>query len=555
MAIKLRSNTQPVVESSLKTLAALTRQAVKCDLPYNVDPFGFIFNCCYSVDEADPVEKLKLIPDLPHTRLMIQRVLVDRVHPLLMPKSRRMIVTWTMTACEVWQAMMHEHQGIFVQSKKFEDSCELVNRHWEILKNLPSDIFPVNQTTDDTINFKCGIAIKRYRGGRGHTAKIEFSNGSFIQALAEGKDQLRQYGASFVRQEEISFWDKQEESYDAAIECVTPPPGSPRGGQLVAVSTANPSWFGMFVNDEDMGETGQRKKRKLDYTIPIEGVREWTTHNGCRVLEIHYKADPAKRAPDWIKRAKIGKRKRGWDREMEIRWDIYSGMPVFGDCFDESIHISAEPLAWDHESTIVRLWDYGNTPCCTFSTVVNGQWQWLAEICTDMRPMGSKEPPPTSNIGRLAADVLALCALRFPGTAFLDFDDPAGDQKTQTDSRSCRDVLNEKRIYPTGGEVSTKGRIEAMAGWLSRYYGKPAVLIDEQNCPMLAEGMRGGYRYAEIGQTGKYQQLPEKNQYSHPIDAQCYGASRLTWDTDSISGESEDIDYYEQAQNRAGRYY
>src|SRR5690606_10601802 len=124
--------------------------------------------------------------------------------------------------------------------------------------------------TDDGITWACGLSVKRYKGGRGHTAKLEFSNGSYIQALAEGKDQLRQFGASIVRQEEIAFWDRQEESYDAAIECTTPPPGASHGGQLIAVSTANPSWFGQFVHDEEAAYGKKRQKGKLNIKRVME---------------------------------------------------------------------------------------------------------------------------------------------------------------------------------------------------------------------------------------------------------------------------------------------
>ena len=548
----------PVMEYAGKFLAERIAPKAGNKMP-SMGPHEFIFTCCYTIDEADPAEKIKLIPDLPHTRLLIQRVLIDRLHPLLLPKSRRMIISWTLTACEVYKAMYNEHSGIFVQSKKFDDSAELVNRHWEMIKAIPKDIMPVESETDDGITWACGLSVKRYKGGRGHTAKLEFSNGSYIQALAEGKDQLRQFGASIVRQEEIAFWDRQEESYDAAIECTTPPPGASHGGQLIAVSTANPSWFGQFVHDEEVAYGKKRQKGKLNIKRVMEGVREWTTSLGANVLEIHYKADPAKRNPEWIKEAKKGKRPRGWDREMEIKWDVYQGMPVFGDCFNADIHISKEPITWDGESIIMRCWDYGNTPAVTFSTLSGGRWLWLGEICTDTRPMGSKEPPPTSNISRLADDALVYCAQRFPGATFMDVDDPAGDQRSQTDSRSCRDILSSKGIHPIGGEVSTKGRIEAMANWLSKLVnGQPAVLIDEAECPMLIEGMKGGYRYAEIGQTGRFNDTPEKNQFSHPIDAQCYGASRLHMMPECERDEYNDVpdyEYYERSPNRSGAYY
>ena len=87
-------------------------------IPSLSDPYDFIFSCCHTVDEAeqDPALKIKLIPDLPHVRLHIDRRLVQRLHPLLQPKSRRMIVTWLCTAEEVWGMFAQPHTAVALQS-------------------------------------------------------------------------------------------------------------------------------------------------------------------------------------------------------------------------------------------------------------------------------------------------------------------------------------------------------------------------------------------------------------------------------------------------------
>ena len=529
---------------------------------YTDDPHGFIFGNCYTVDQSDPKYKIKLIPDLPHIRLLIQRVCVDRVHPLLVAKSRRMVVSWLMTACELWEVVEHEHRGVFVQSKKHDDSCELVNRHWLMLNALPAERYPTNRKSEDGVEFASGLTVKRYKGGQGGTGKLEFSNGSFIQAVSEGPDQLRQFGASLIRQEEIAFWERQEESYDAAIECVQGSASSEgSGGQLVAVTTANPSWFGAFAYDQEGVVGGVKQVRKLDIKQPVQGVKEWTTSVGATTIEVHYTADPDKRSNEWITKTRRGQRQRGWDREMEIHWDVYQGMPVFGDCFNERLHVAPEPVVWDGVSHVLRGWDYGNTPACTFSFVQNGIWYWHSELCTDKRPLGTKEPPPSSNIDKFGDLVVQYCSVTFPGAEFIDIDDPSGDQKAQTDGRSCRDYLAAKGIYPSGGEMSIKGRLEAMALWLSRLAnGQPTVQIDASACPMLTEGMKGGYRYAEVGNTGRYQDKPEKNQFSHPIDTACYVASRIL--NNIPERQRTDQEYLEDHEaeierdvNRSGLYY
>ncbi len=524
---------------------------------YADDPHAFIFECCQTIDQAeqDPAKKIKRIPDLPHIRYHITRRLIDRLHPLLQPKSRRMVMSWTHTAEEVWQALFREHSAIAVQSKKFADSAELVNRHWTMLQALPADKFRTIKSDDDGIEWANGRSVKRYKK-EGGTARLEFDNGSIVQAIAEGADQVRQYGYTMIRQEEIAFWDHQEDSYDAAMECLQAAAGGV-GGQLVAVTTANPSWFGDYIHDRELDEFGQRRTHKLDIRTPLQGIREWSTSTGAHVLEIHYTSDPGKRSPEWVANAKKGKRPRGWAREMEMQWDVFTGMPVYGDCFNPDLHLAKEPIEWDGQSLIIRGWDYGNTPCCHITTIVDGQWRWLAEICTDVRPLGSKEPPPSTHIGSLADKVTAFCGMEYPEARFADVDDPAGDQRAQTDGKSCRDVLEGKGIRPIGGEVTVKGRVEALADMLTRLVsgGRPAVLIDAGKCPMLVDGLKGGYRYAEIGQTGRYTEQPEKNQFSHPMNCAEYIASKLR----IVSGagyEQPDSPYEdEQHRNRVSALY
>jgi hypothetical protein len=62
-------------------------------------------------------------------------------------------------------------------------------------------------------------------------------------------------------------------------------------------------------------------------------------------------------------------------------------------------------------------------------------------------------------------------------------------------------------------------RLDAIDHYTTRLVeGQPALLIDEQMCPMLVRALKGGWRY----KLDKHEQVmgaePEKNQYSHPGD-------------------------------------
>ena len=65
-------------------------------------------------------------------------------------------------------------------------------------------------------------------------------------------------------------------------------------------------------------------------------------------------------------------------------------------------------------------------------------------------------------------------------------------------------------------------RLRSVESWLLKQYdGKGAMLFDKARCPVIIRGMAGGYRYAKT-RAGVRKPTPDKNQYSHPIDALQY---------------------------------
>jgi hypothetical protein len=90
---------------------------------------------------------------------------------------------------------------------------------------------------------------------------------------------------------------------------------------------------------------------------PLEGVTEWRCpRNGIHVVEVHYTADPAKRDPQWKREAQRGMPGRGWQREMEIAWDLAAGEPVLPEYVPALMRraIRVAPAA-----RLLRGWDFG----------------------------------------------------------------------------------------------------------------------------------------------------------------------------------------------------
>lgn len=107
------------------------------------------------------------------------------------------------------------------------------------------------------------------------------------------------------------------------------------------------------------------------------------------------------------------------------------------------------------------------------------------------------------------------------------FGDPAGNQKAQTDERSCFDEVRAAglsvRAAKTNAYLPRRG---AVAWFLSKLSGGQPTLLLDPCCAVLRKGFNGGYKYRRIQVTGeeRYTDEPMKNAYSHPHDALQYVA-------------------------------
>jgi hypothetical protein len=108
----------------------------------------------------------------------------------------------------------------------------------------------------------------------------------------------------------------------------------------------------------------------------------------------------------------------------------------------------------------------------------------------------------------------------FPDSQLTIAPDPAAASKTPTDERTVVDVL--KKYFPCKYESNNRLplRLDAIEHFTTRLVeGKPALLIDEKMCPILARALKGGWRYSLDKNEQVKNNEPEKNQYSHPGDA------------------------------------
>lgn len=105
--------------------------------------------------------------------------------------------------------------------------------------------------------------------------------------------------------------------------------------------------------------------------------------------------------------------------------------------------------------------------------------------------------------------------------------DPAGEQKAQTDEKTCFQEVREAGLKVKAGKSNSFiPRRDAVAWFLSKLtMGQTAFLVDPC-CHLVRKGFNGGYKYARVQVVGeeRYKDEPHKNRFSHPHDALQYVA-------------------------------
>lgn len=249
----------------------------------------------------------------------------------------------------------------------------------------------------------------------------------------------------------------------------------------------------------------------------MQGITEYTTPQGVKVLKVHYTADPDKCSPEWIAEAKRGTTQAAWEREYEINFHVHPGKPWYPE-FRYDFHVAKNELRPVQGRPIVRGWDYGLTPAtCFCQTTAKGQMMILYPELQ------------STDCGILAHGrvVKSESGTMFQGYTFQDIGDPAGNQRSQTDERSANELLrSEYGITVAPGPIAANTRYEAVRKLLTTTTGdgQPMLLIDPR-CTWIIGAFTGGYHRKEVA--GRLLEEPDKNEYSHIMDAVGYVAASI----------------------------
>lgn len=206
---------------------------------------------------------------------------------------------------------------------------------------------------------------------------------------------------------------------------------------------------------------------------------------------------------DWVKRYVHGQ-----------FGDDPSGTAVFKDSFKRSFHV-VDDLSPVHGYPLIVGQDFGRD--C---------WSIICQPDHKGRLLVLEEVP-AEDIG-LELHVTkalrpALFQERFLGRPVCVVGDPAGMAKSSISEETSFDCLKRLGLAtmpaPTNNLDPRIRAIEALL--LSQRDGGPTLVIDGKRCPKIVRALDGGYRYAKTRQ-GVRKPTPDKNEYSHGIDALQY---------------------------------
>lgn len=465
---------------------------------YKENRWAFVTECCYSKDEIDPNNPIKLLPNKEYLRLYCK---IWETAPLLaIPKTRRMTFSWTTIALYVHDFIFKPVRSFAFVSKKEDDANELVLRAKFFLDHIPEDkiarqLIPAYHYTFN--NLRCPEMDSK------------------IQGFPQGADQLRQFTFSGVFGDESAFWDNAEEFYSATFPTID------GGGRMTLVSSVAPGFFKRLCFDAlDVKGDINVAEYTPNYKVPMQGVRLWMNpKNKFVVLEIHYTSDPTKRDTSYKDSIKASMPLQQYLREYELHWDTYSGHAVYPEFSD--IHIINEEPKPSSGLPLLISFDFGLTPAATVAQLEGRTITFFKEFTAVN--MGAE---------RFVPMVASQLRLLFPTHS--DFKknwkcwvDPSGFNRNDNDERKTALTVAASGFNPMPGPITWEGRRKSVADFLGGLdKGKPTFQIYEKGCPVSVKGFKGGYHYPEKNVDIAPDKLrPVKNMASHPHDTIQYTCS------------------------------
>ena len=286
-----------------------------------------------------------------------------------------------------------------------------------------------------------------------------------------------------------------------------------RLGRYPSQAQGGPSWFGLIM-DGNFPNEGGLWHDLLENNLPED--YELFKQPGGRSDEAenienlpggyeYYERLSRGQSPEWVRRyvdAQYG--------------NDPSGMAVFRDSYTHDFHSFDELQPVPGRPLLVGQ-DFGRDP-----------WSVICQLDHRGRFLVLEEVE-GSDIGLEQHLLLnlrpALMQERYMGLPVAIIGDPAGMAKSTMYEETSFDLLRREGFTAFPAPTNDLDpRLRAIESYLLQQIGGQAVfMIDRARCPVLVQGLRGGYRFSKM-KGGQRKPTPDKNDYSHPMDGLQYAA-------------------------------
>lgn len=292
----------------------------------------------------------------------------------------------------------------------------------------------------------------------------------------------------------------------------------------MASGSVLPTWHGMigdtnapdedhwyFKLAEEVKPNGWIFYRQPGGLLPGKKTGEWVSNPVAENLKNlpkgYYTNGAEGKEQDWIK-INLG-------NEYGF---VVEGRPVHPEYVD-STHTATDFIDADKRYPLVLGLDFGRTPAAAIMQYIEslGRWNIIDEFCSDDMSAAVFGPELKRYIDRF-----------YPGMNVIAWGDPAGESQGQATEDTPIRIVRASGIpvYAAPSNVPALRRA-ALANPATRICmdGLPGLQVSPR-ARMIRKGLMGGfcYRRLKIAGESRYTDNPDKNQYSHPVEAAEYGA-------------------------------
>jgi hypothetical protein len=284
---------------------------------------------------------------------------------------------------------------------------------------------------------------------------------------------------------------------------------------------ATPSWFGMI------GDTNAPDDDHWYYELAEESKPEdFVFHRqpgGVMLVGEKWKPNPAAEnlnnlPPEYYIRGMQGK-SQDWIRiNLGNEYGfVADGKPVHPRYID-SVHCQDLDFTPDPNTVIVLGFDFGRTPACAFLQQAEmGRWICFDEFCAEDMSAITFGPELKRYIDTTYPDFTF---------GFRGYGDPSGGKGGEATDDTAHQIIIASGL-PCVPTISNKAALRRAA--LEKPMtemcmdGKPRFVLLPK-CKKIRKGLKGAFSYRRIQVSGeRYTDEPDKNEYSHPVEALEYG--------------------------------